>query len=513
MGVGGGGVGGMGVGGMGAGGMGGAGGSMGCGANEKLCGTICVAIDDPAYGCDLQACSPCVVANATAVCAAGACAIGQCQLGFGDCDTQAATGCEVDLSTAANCGACGNACAPAAACQTLGACDPQAQQCAYTPIPDGSACSDNDACTQSDACQSGACVGSSPVTCVAQDQCHDVGLCDPMTGACSNPEKPDGALCDDADDCTIMDACQSGACAGSLAPAGTACTAQPNAVMECDASGACVIASCEAGFGDCDSSPASGCEADLALPSDCGACGNVCQSGVCGESLSALTGSPPGVEWVFNGSATYDAGAQSAVLVAAGQTFSAGTVIYQTPIAVDTVEVSFELRFEYVGGNNRGDGLGFMIHQNGPNAIGGLGNGLGMAGLNGYGVELDITDSFACGDQNGNHAAIDQLSPVCSGALPNPIAVSPDLYDNGQPGGGIGDIADGQWRTVIVSIMNGEVSVMISGQAVPLLQNIALPGFVSGTPYSFGFSGATGAAAARHEIRNVSIAFANPHCL
>ena len=38
----------------------------------------------------------------------------------------------------------------------------------------------------------GACVGASPVVCVASDQCHVAGTCDPATGACSNPAAPDG---------------------------------------------------------------------------------------------------------------------------------------------------------------------------------------------------------------------------------------------------------------------------------------------------------------------------------
>ena len=31
------------------------------------------------------------------------------------------------------------------------------------------------------------------VTCVAQNKCHTAGVCDPGTGQCSNPAKPDGA--------------------------------------------------------------------------------------------------------------------------------------------------------------------------------------------------------------------------------------------------------------------------------------------------------------------------------
>jgi hypothetical protein len=53
----------------------------------------------------------CALAHASAACLDGRCAIGDCDSGFGDCDLDAATGCEADLAAdAAHCGACGNAC-------------------------------------------------------------------------------------------------------------------------------------------------------------------------------------------------------------------------------------------------------------------------------------------------------------------------------------------------------------------------------------------------------------------
>ena len=54
----------------------------------------------------------CDLANATAACSAGGCVVARCNAGFGDCDGNAANGCEVDLRvTAAHCGGCGAACA------------------------------------------------------------------------------------------------------------------------------------------------------------------------------------------------------------------------------------------------------------------------------------------------------------------------------------------------------------------------------------------------------------------
>ena len=52
-----------------------------------------------------------------------------------------------------------------------------------------------------------------------------------------------------------------------------------NATAVC-AAGLCGLASCNAGFGDCDGSNANGCETALNEGANCGACGNRCPSGV-----------------------------------------------------------------------------------------------------------------------------------------------------------------------------------------------------------------------------------------
>jgi RHS repeat-associated protein len=101
-----------------------------------------------------------------------------------------------------------------------------------TGRPDGTACNDGNACTQTDTCQAGACVGSNPVTCSAQDQCHTAGTCNTSTGVCSNPAKADGTACDDGNACTLSDACQAGTCA---AGSQVTCTAQD----QCHVAGTC----------------------------------------------------------------------------------------------------------------------------------------------------------------------------------------------------------------------------------------------------------------------------------
>lgn len=81
-------------------------------------------------------------------------------------------------------------------------------------INEGGACDDLDGCTLTDTCRQGACFGADVQICQALDQCHTAGSCDPASGRCSDPIKDDATPCDDADLCTLGDACLSGACLG-----------------------------------------------------------------------------------------------------------------------------------------------------------------------------------------------------------------------------------------------------------------------------------------------------------
>jgi hypothetical protein len=136
--------------------------------------------------------------------------------------------------------------------------------------------------------------------------------------------------------------------------------------------------------------------------------------------------------------------------------------------------------------------------------------------LTGYGVELDIFDSGPCDPGNGNHAAIDLLSPCgTNNGIPSAINTSPDLF-----GLGVGDIGDGAFRTATIQLASGQLSVTITNSSgnpivVTNLQSVALPGFTSGTPYYIGFGGGSGSNTlyARQEIRNVHVTFSSLHCL
>ena len=64
----------------------------------------------------------CTVANGTAACTAGACAVAACDATHSDCDGSAANGCEADLASPTTCGSCTHRCvAPANASATCAA--------------------------------------------------------------------------------------------------------------------------------------------------------------------------------------------------------------------------------------------------------------------------------------------------------------------------------------------------------------------------------------------------------
>jgi uncharacterized protein YjiK len=112
---------------------------------------------------------------------------------------------------------CGSVfCHASDACHAAGTCSLATVTCSNPTAPDGKTCSDGNACTQSDACQAGACIGASPVSCVATDACHVAGICDPATGACSNLAAPDGTACNDGKGWTQGDHCAAGACTGAM---------------------------------------------------------------------------------------------------------------------------------------------------------------------------------------------------------------------------------------------------------------------------------------------------------
>jgi cysteine-rich repeat protein len=114
-------------------------------------------------------------------------------------------------------------CVPFSQCHDAGVCNPATGLCASPPKPDGSACNDGFACTDGDACDAGLCAGAQRA-CPPED-CRFQGFCNPGTGQCEHVNRPDGSFCSDGSACTIGDACLAGSCVAApvVCPAPNVC--------------------------------------------------------------------------------------------------------------------------------------------------------------------------------------------------------------------------------------------------------------------------------------------------
>ncbi len=224
----------------------------------------------------------CPLANANGACASGACGVASCTAGFADCDANAANGCETATNTLAHCGACGVTCAAGAhaspTCAT-GTCALTCDAGWYDADGDRANGCELDITTDADCGRPGnACVSGA----------GDVTTC--VAGACSTMACPaarancNGAIADGCEVDTDGDVANCAACGRRCAtPDGTpACTG-----------GVCTIAACDVGHADCNGAAADGCEVNtLADVSHCGACGHACSlahaAAVCAAGACAV---------------------------------------------------------------------------------------------------------------------------------------------------------------------------------------------------------------------------------
>jgi hypothetical protein len=223
-------------------------------------------------GTDVAHCGGCATAcsaaNGTAACDGGACVVAACAAGFGDCDNNPANGCETNTNTdRTHCGGCATSCTAnnvngdcvAGVCMSTG-CATGFADC------DGNPANGCEVDTRNDPAHCGGCTsvcslpnsmaGCSMGACTV-GSCGDAGFAD-----C------DGVVMNGCEVNTKIDPLHCGGCANVCAVA--------NGTSGCDG-GTCSVAGCNTGFGDCDNNPANGCEANTATnPSSCGSCGNVC---------------------------------------------------------------------------------------------------------------------------------------------------------------------------------------------------------------------------------------------
>ncbi|MBI5516821.1 MAG: hypothetical protein HY909_23755 [Deltaproteobacteria bacterium] len=235
---------------------------------------------DPRNGCEAELltsgahCGRCGNACASTVGATARCAEGRCGTacmpGRGDCDGMASNGCEADLTTSDNCGACGLRCAgEAGLCQvdTDRATGAQRAMCVRSCLAGTSLCGGRCADLTTDPQHCGAC----GVACAAGPGSAPACVGGRCALRCEDPERSadcDGAADNGCEATLRTSAAHCGEC-------GNACAGAPNASGAC-VEGRCGI-TCAEGFGDCDGMPGNGCETDLrASGSHCGRCGEVC---------------------------------------------------------------------------------------------------------------------------------------------------------------------------------------------------------------------------------------------
>lgn len=236
-----------------------------CPGGQGCCVGACVDTEMNIANCGVCG-RACTPPNATPICRRGACAVGSCTAPFGNCDGDDANGCETDLSaTASACGACGTSCASRP--NSTPRCEMGA--CRYTCTSGFGDCDGNVA----NGCESN--LSTTPAHC---------GMCG---RACSLRNATAGcslgacvvAACDvgfgdcngnPADGCetdlrTSLSHC--GGCGRGCSP--------PNSIPVCSA-GMCRVVGCDRGYGECDRDPTNGCEVRLVTPTNCGSCGGTC---------------------------------------------------------------------------------------------------------------------------------------------------------------------------------------------------------------------------------------------
>ncbi|MBK8691199.1 MAG: hypothetical protein IPN17_02545 [Deltaproteobacteria bacterium] len=239
-----------------------------CPSGEACCADACRRVQlDVAHcgGCGRACAAP----NGVAGCAAGVCVVAACSTGFGDCDGNAANGCEVAVTdSVAHCGSCGSACAAGANATATCA----AGRCAVRCAAGFADCDDNPAngCEVDTRVTSAHC-GACGQACAAG--ANATATC--AAGRCAATCAPGFGDCDDnpANGCEASltsDPARCGTCS-------TTCSGGTNARPVCGA-GVCRL-ECAAGFADCDGDARNGCEAALDGTASCGACGVICSGG------------------------------------------------------------------------------------------------------------------------------------------------------------------------------------------------------------------------------------------
>ncbi len=239
-----------------------------CG-NQTCCAGFC---SDVTKG-DINNCGACGVKcagpHAMWACMGSMCVITGCNAGFNDCDLLTMDGCESAPATdVANCGMCGNKCT---AQNATPAC--VNGQCGLGPCNMGFAdCNNNpgDGCETNVAGDVNNCGGCGVKCALANATAACIG------GACVIASCNMGfSNCDNLDNtgCEVSVGGDPNNCGGC----GVKCAALPNVMTVACTNSKCTVGTCNPGFGNCNNIDADGCEVPTATDANnCGGCGKVC---------------------------------------------------------------------------------------------------------------------------------------------------------------------------------------------------------------------------------------------
>lgn len=262
---------------------------------DGICVPVCARLwgncnNDATDGCEYPVTEPgncgacgavCNLPHASAGCSDGTCVVTGCVDGYVDCNHSPEDGCETDITDVENCGACGNRCdlpnAVSACIERVcrvgrclsgyADCDPSptngcevnvvtdARNCGYC----GHVCSSNGGLAR---CVLSRCM---PTCNMGRANCEHLTE-DVDNNGCETDLRFSYQHC--------------GTCSNACSP-----TRLDHTVEAYCMNSRCASLSCQAGWGDCNSNPADGCEGSLNSTSNCGRCGRDC-----GVLLQHVTG-------------------------------------------------------------------------------------------------------------------------------------------------------------------------------------------------------------------------------
>ncbi len=243
------------------------------GTDPACCSSGCVDLAYSNNNCGAcgNVCTPTNGTLAPAGCSAYTCHY-ICNTGYGDCNQAVGNdldGCETNTQTdPLNCGACSVACSnnhittptcASSACN--GTCDTGYQDCDSNKT--GNGCETHIAADPSNCGSCGNVCSSNHISSPTCTSSVCGGTCDTGWGECDGNH---GNGCE-ANLNTDPSNCSSCGHACSIAHGTAGCS-----------SGSCTVASCDAGWADCNSNPGDGCETPLNTTTNCGACGAACDT-------------------------------------------------------------------------------------------------------------------------------------------------------------------------------------------------------------------------------------------